>query len=177
MKNLLALFAAVFVVAVMAGCRNGKTNENDSLNTDATILKKVSFDCHTPYDSIDIALRASGLPLHVEWDEDSSVYLVTECEFFPKFLLSNDSCYLISVKHLLIDNSEWIWLSFKDITGLYWMLLWTKDECGPLYEIGLFDNQAEPYTILDHTTNNGSIIVRYLDSKTYDTIPLVEIGH
>ncbi len=177
MRNLLAIFAAVFVVAVMAGCRNGKTNENDSLNTDATILKKVSFDCHTPYDSIDIALRASGLPLHVEWDEDSSVYLVTECEFFPKFLLSNDSCYLSSVKHLLIDNSEWVWLSFKDITGLYWMLLWTKDECGPLYEIGLFDNQAEPYTILDHTTNNGSIIVRYLDSKTYDTIPLVEIGH
>ncbi len=92
MKKLLAFFAVVLVIAVMEGCKNGTAtdNENDSLNTDATILKKVSFDCCTTHDSIDIALKASGLPLHVEWDEDSSVYLVTECEFFTKFLLSDD---------------------------------------------------------------------------------------
>ena len=180
MKKLLAFFAVVLVIAEMEGCKNetATDNENDSLNTDATILKKVSFDCYTTYDSIDIALKASGLPLHVEWDEDSSVYLVTECEFFTKFLLSDDCHYLYSVEHMLIDSNEWIALTFtEDITGQYWMCMWPKDECGPFYETGLFDDQAEPYTILDHTTNNGSIIVRYLDSKTYDTIPLVETGH
>ena len=177
MKKLLAFFAVVLVIAVMEGCKNetATDNENDSLNTDATILKKVSFDCYTTYDSIDIALKASGLPLHVEWDEDSSVYLVTECEFFTKILLSDDCHYLYSVEHMLIDSNEWIALTFtEDITGQYWMCLWPKDECGLVHETGMFDEQAEPYTILDHFTEDGNMIVRYSESKTFDTIQLTQ---
>lgn len=190
MKKILILCAAMVAAAAMTSC-GSRTTATDTIATDtmprcttlnespytaAPILDSECFNCYTTYDSIDAALRASSMPLHVEWDEDSVAWLIVECEIPLRLILSDNCHYLCNAQCLVIDGKEWLAATFtEDITGQYWMYMWTKDKCGLVQETGLFNQQAEPYTISDHFTDDGRMIVRYSESKTYDTIQLKQM--
>lgn len=175
-RRILMLCAAMVAFAAMTACKSEiSSSNNESLYTAAPILDSVWFDCSTAYDSIDAAIRASSMPLHVEWDEDGVAWLAIECEIPRGLVLSDSNHYLCNAECLVIDGKEWVAITFtEDITGQYWMYMWPKNECGLVHETGMFDEQAEPYTILDHFTEDGNMIVRYSESKTFDTIQLAQ---
>lgn len=176
MKKIMLVCAAMLALGAMTACKSEtSSSNNESQYLAAPILDSVRFNCSTAYDSIDAALRASSMPLHVELDEDGVAWLTIECEIPRGLVLSDSNHYLCNAECLVIDSEEWVAITFtEDITGQYWMYMWPKDECGLVHETGMFDEQAEPYTILDHFTEDGHMIVRYSESKTFDTIQLAQ---
>ena len=176
MKKTMLVCAALLALGAMTACKSETSNSNnESQYPAAPILDRARFNCSTAYDSIDAALRASSMPLHVERDEDGVAWLAIDCEIPWQLVLSDSNHYLCNAECLVIDGKEWVAITFtEDITGQYWMYMWPKNECGLVHETGMFDEQAEPYTILDHFTEDGNMIVRYSESKTFDTIQLAQ---
>lgn len=175
----------------ISACRNGDRttcNRDESFNFEAEeVIARVSFGCDDTPENMDIALRAAGLPLCIQWDcnGDSWIAPVSDDSKEIDLLKVNDSVhYICEVAKVIFNNEHWLRVIYtEDVTGLYWLWMTPEKECGVFYKTDLFDTQAESFQICGQgvkvRTLGGdcdAIVVRYTESTTYDTVPLIRVG-
>ena len=186
MKKAILLCAALFA---LAGCKNGNTSicDNDS-NTnfkEAEVIKCATFGPETTPDSIDVALKAAGLPMHIEWDGNGLAWLVPECECAISMSVSDtfNADYIYSVEEIIFNDEPWLCFTYtEDVTGQYWQFMGPESECCLLYQTELISPQAEPYQMASHgvkvhdgEVDYDAIVVRYTESGTFDTIRYIQV--
>ena len=185
MKKAILLCA---VLLALAGCKGGNTSVCDNgSNADfkeAEVIKCATFWPEATPDSINAALKAAGLPVHIEWDGNGLAWLVPECECAISMLVSDtfNVEYIYSVAEIIFDDEPWLCITYtEDVTGMYWQFMGPESECCLLYQTDLISPQAEPYQMASHgvTIHDGkvdcnAIVVRYIESGTFDTIPYTQ---
>lgn len=191
MRQIPFFFASFFVLVAISACRNGDRttcNRDESFNfEDEEVIARVSFGCDDTPENMDIALRAAGLPLCIQWDcnGDSWITPVSDDSKEIDLLKVNDSVhYICEVAKVIFNNEHWLRVIYtEDVTGQYWLWMTPEKECGVFYKTDLFDTQAEPFQICGQgvkvRTLGGdcdAIVVRYTESTTYDTVPLIRVG-
>lgn len=183
MKKAILLCAALLA---LTGCRSGSTstdaNDSNADFEEAEVIKCATFGPETTPDSIDAALKAAGLPMHIEWDCNGQAWLVPECECLVSRMLSDSIHYIYSVAEIIFNDEPWLCITYtEDVTGRYWQFMGPESECCLLYQTDLISPQAEPYQMASHgvrihDSEGGceAIVVRYLESGTFDTIRFIQ---
>ena len=180
MKKLFLLGTMVCAFGMMAACKSGTTDNKDF--EEAEVIKSASFGPEDTPESIDTALKAAGLPMHIEWDSDGTATLVTDgMAFYVTDSIGIE--YICQVEEIIFNDEPWLCITYtEDLTGQYWQIMGPKRGGSLFYETELISPQAEPYqmashgvTIHDSDGDCDAIVVRYLESGTLDTIRYTQV--
>jgi hypothetical protein len=160
-----------------SNCVNGSNNDF----REAKVIKSATFGPEDTPEIIDSALKAAGLPMHIEWDNDGSPSLALDG---MNYYISDSISYICQAKEIIFNDEPWLCIIYtEDVTGQYWQMMGPKRERFLWYETDLISPpQAEPYQMADHEiTIHGSdvdcdaIVVRYLYSERLDTIRYTQV--
>ena len=170
MKKLFLFGAMVCAIGMMTACKSG-TGDNIEFE-EAEVIKSATFGPEDTPEIIDSALKAAGLPMHIELGVDGSATLATDGMAFN---LSDSIYYICQAEEIIFNDEPWLCITYtEDITGQYWQMMGPGFIC---YETDLISPQAEPYQMASHGVtlhrsgvDCDAIVVRYLDSGTLDTI-------
>jgi hypothetical protein len=178
MKKVFLLGAMVCALGMMSACKSG-TGGNIEFE-EAEVIKSATFRPEDTPEIIDSALKAAGLPMHIEWDNDGSPSLAFDG---MNYYISDSISYICQAKEIIFNDEPWLCIIYtEDVTGQYWQMMGPKRERFLWYETALISPQAEPYQMADHEiTIHGSdvdcdaIVVRYLYSERLDTIRYTQV--
>ena len=188
MKKTIIICSALLVLAACNSCNTTNRDENSGNDfEEAKVIASATFGPDDTPDSIAVAIKAASLPMRIEWDCNGKSWIAADCDDYMMitFLPVVDSCsYICDVAQIIFDNETWLRITYtEDITGQYWLFMSPESECGLFYKTDLFDPQAEPYQFPSHSTmihtnesDYAALIVRYVESGTLDTVPLVWVG-
>lgn len=173
MKKLFLLGAMVCAIGMMTACKSG-TGGNIEFE-EAEVIKSATFGPEDTPEIIDSALKAAGLPMHIEWDNDGSPSLALDG---INYYISDSISYICQAKEIIFNDEPWLCIIYtEDVTGQYWQMMGPKRERFLWYETALISPQAEPYQMASHGVtlhrsgvDCDAIVVRYLYSGTLDTI-------
>lgn len=178
-------------ILALTACNSGNTNICDnSSGTDfeeAKVIASAAFGPADTPDSIAVAIKAAGLPMHIEWDCNGKSWITADCDDYMMitFLPAVDSChYICDVAQIIFDDETWLRITYtEDTTGQHWLLMSPESECGLFYKTAPFDPHDKPYQFPGHSTtihttesDYAALVVRYPSSGTLDTLPLVWVG-
>ncbi|MBR2959384.1 MAG: hypothetical protein IKC19_07145 [Bacteroidales bacterium] len=195
MKKLFLFGAMVCAIGMMTACKSG-TGDNTAADTmqpcepssvlvtntggniefeEAEVIKSATFGPEDTPEIIDSALKAAGLPMHIEWDNDGSPSLALDG---MNYYISDSISYICQAEEIIFNDEPWLCITYtEDVTGQYWQMMGPKRERFLWYETALISPQAEPYQMASHgvTLHRSGVdcdamVVRYLDSGTLDTI-------
>ena len=170
MKKLFLFGAMVCAIGMMTACKSG-TGDNIEFE-EAEVIKSATFGPEDTPEIIDSALKAAGLPMHIELGVDGSATLATDGMAFN---LSDSIYYICQAEEIIFNDEPWLCITYtEDITGQYWQMMGPGFIC---YETDPISPQAEPYQMASHGVtlhrsgvDCDAIVVRYLYSGTLDTI-------
>ena len=176
--------ATILAISAVSSCDSMNTSNcvNGSNNDfrEAKVIKSATFGPEDTPEIIDSALKAAGLPMHIEWDNDGSPSLALDG---MNYYISDSISYICQAKEIIFNDEPWLCIIYtEDVTGQYWQMMGPKRERFLWYETALISPQAEPYQMADHEiTIHGSdvdcnaIVVRYLFSERLDTIRYTQV--
>ncbi len=173
MKKLFLFGAMVCAIGMMTACKSG-TGGNIEFE-EAEVIKSATFGPEDTPEIIDSALKAAGLPMHIEWDNDGSPSLALDG---MNYYISDSIIYICQAEEIIFNDEPWLCITYtEDVTGQYWQMMGPKREMFLFYETDPISPQAEPYQMASHGVtlhrsgvDCDAIVVRYLYSGTLDTI-------
>lgn len=189
MKKIFLLGAVVCTIGMMAACKGGAENEHTADGSDgfeeAKVIVGATFGPEDTPNSIEAKIKATKLPVRIDWDCNGKAWLSADCDSYTNilFLPVVDSIdYICKIAQVIFNDEQWLCITYtEDVTGQYWQWMSPRSECGVFYKTDLISPQGEPYQMASRgvkahgeDSNQGAIVVRYIESGTLDTIPLVK---